>query len=290
MNKQHILFIINPIAGGGKPLDWNSLIHTHLDGSKFNYQIKYTQKQDDATKCSKYAVENNIEIVCAVGGDGTINEVAQGIVNSNTALAIIPRGSGNGLARHLSIPMNTIDAIKNLNHSSIYSMDACYLNRKLFLCVAGVGFDAHIAQVFDKYGKRGLISYAWLSFKEFFNYLPKRYKLITNEKEINTEAFLISFANASQFGNNAYIAPNAQTNDGLIDLIIIKPFPLWATLGILLRLFSRSIHRSKYCEAHSIKKLHMHSTTDIAHIDGEPVQLAGSTKISILPNSIKIVY
>ena len=290
MAKQHIAFIINPIAGNAKPLDWDFLLKTHLDHSRFNYQIYFTQKQGDASSCSEESAKNLIDIVCAVGGDGTINEVAQGLVNSNTALAIIPRGSGNGLARHFSIPMNPIEAIKNLNCSSTHKMDTCYLNNRLFLCVAGIGFDAHIAKAFNDCGKRGLASYAWLSLRNFLTYRPKYYELTTDKKKIGTRAFLIAFANASQFGNNAYIAPNAQSNDGQIDLIIIKPFPLWATPGILIRLFSRSIHRSRYYEKHSVEAVHIHSQNNVVHVDGEPLNLPDSTHVSILRQSLKIVY
>lgn len=290
MAKQHIAFIINPIAGGSKPLDWDLLIDTNLDHSKFNYQIYYTQKQGDATNYSKDTAEKQFDIACAVGGDGTINEVAQGLIHSDTALAIIPRGSGNGLARHFSIPLNPNDAVKHLNRSSIHHMDTCYLNDRLFLCVAGIGFDAQIAQAFDEFGKRGLISYTWLSLRNFLTYRPQSYRIIADKKEISTKAFLVAFANAAQFGNNAHIAPNAQTDDGLIELIIIKPFPLWATLGMLIRLFSRNLHRSKYYEQHSVKKIHLHSQNNVAHIDGEPLYLPDSSKISIVPDSLKIVH
>lgn len=290
MTKKHIYFIINPEAGSKKPLKWESIISTYLDHSIFEYKIFYTKKKGDATQYANEFATNEIDIVCAIGGDGTVNEVAKGLINSKTALAIIPRGSGNGLARHFSIPMDPVDAIKKVNLASIQTMDVCYINEIPFFCLAGFGFDAHIAKAFDDYGKRGLISYAWLSLKNFFTYKSKFYKLTTDQAELNIEAFLISIANASQFGNNTYIAPNAKTDDGLIDLAIIKPFPFWATPGILIKLFRRSIHTSKYYIPLQAKSIQIETQENFAHIDGEPIHLSHTIQASIIPNSLHIVY
>ncbi|MEP2026063.1 MAG: YegS/Rv2252/BmrU family lipid kinase [Reichenbachiella sp.] len=290
MPKQQILFVINPISGIGKPLDWESLISSNLDANRFNSSIKYTQAKGDATRFAQEAVRNNTDIVCAVGGDGTINEVAQGLNKSDTALAIIPRGSGNGLARHFSIPMHPIKAIKRLNTSKIQLMDTGLLNSKLFLCVAGMGFDATIAKAFDQFGKRGLLSYAWLSVYNFFTFQPATYNIVMDEVKVNTKAFLVTFANASQFGNNAFISPTAQTNDGWLNLVIIKPFPIWSMLGIILKVFNKKLPQSKYCESYKFKSLKLESSDSIAHIDGEPFDSGQPITVKIESNSLKILY
>lgn len=290
MPKQQILFIINPISGSGKPIDWESLIPSHLDTNQFDYQIKYTKRKGDGIKISSDAAKKETDIVCAVGGDGTINEVAQGLINSNSSLAIIPRGSGNGLARHFSIPVTPSKALHTINRGKSHNMDVGYLNKKLFLCVAGIGFDATVAKAFDEFGKRGLLSYALLSVKKFFAYRPFNYSITIDQKEIKTKAFLIAFANASQFGNNAYIAPEAKTDDGLLNLTIIKPFPLWATPDIILKTFNKKIHQSKYTESYTFRSLTLKSNNPTTHIDGEPIDVDGSISVSLNSNSLKIIY
>lgn len=290
MPKQSILFVINPISGSGKTIHWESLITTHLDISQFNFQIEYTQAPGDATILAKEAAKNGTDVVCAVGGDGTINEVAQGLINTNTALAIVPRGSGNGLARHLSISVNPILALKKINSSKKNSIDVGLLNGKLFLCVAGMGFDATVARAFDQFGKRGFLSYAWISVRSYFSYQPQTYTLVFDQKKITTKAFLIAFANASQFGNNAYIAPSAQINDGLLNLVIVKPFPIWSAPSLIFQVFNKSILRSKYCETYLFKSLQLKTPHPTTHLDGEPIASEQSTEVSALSGALKVLY
>lgn len=290
MPKKQILFIINPISGSGKVVDWKSIIKLHLNTDLFDHKISYTGKQGDATRFSQDAAGAHYDVVCAVGGDGTINEVAQGLINTETAMAIIPRGSGNGLARHLGIPIDPKKAIKRLNEGKTHHMDTGLLNDKLFLCVAGMGFDATVAKAFDEFGKRGLLSYMYLSATHYFKYKPSNYTIHIDGQKIYTKAFLITFANASQFGNNAFIAPMANTNDGLMNLIIIKPFPLLASVRIIFQVFTKKIQQSRYCETHTFQSLHIESDNNVAHIDGEPTLCSGPTHVSIRPNSLKIVY
>ncbi|SMD33223.1 lipid kinase, YegS/Rv2252/BmrU family [Reichenbachiella faecimaris] len=290
MPKQQILFVINPVSGSGKSFDWKSLISDNLDSTRFNYNIRFTQAQGDAIIFTREAVGRGIDIICAVGGDGTINEVAQGLINTSSALAIIPRGSGNGLARHFKIPTDPAKAIKKLSASQLHSIDTGLLNEKLFLCVAGLGFDATVAKAFDQFGKRGLLTYAWLSIRNFFTYRAENYTITLDQKKIITQAFLIAFANASQFGNNAYIAPTASTDDGLLNLVIIKPFPIWSIFGLISKVFNKKIHLSKYCDSYLFQSLKIESPNSIAHIDGEPVDSGQQVQVSVRPNSLNILY
>ncbi|UXX79638.1 diacylglycerol kinase family lipid kinase [Reichenbachiella carrageenanivorans] len=290
MTKQRIRFVINPISGTGRVIKWSALIQQYLDSKQFDYEIKYTSAQGDATTLAIEAANQNIDIVCAVGGDGTINEVAQGLVNTTTSLAILPRGSGNGLARHFTIPTKPTQAILQLNQGKVHHMDAGLINDKLFLCVAGIGFDATVAHAFDAFGKRGLLSYAWLSLKAFLSYKPYTYNIRMDQQSIRTKAFLLTFANASQFGNNAYIAPEAHTNDGLLNLTVIKPFPLWATLGLLIKTFNKKLHLSKYCESYTFNTLTLQSDNPQTHIDGEPLLQTEELQVQVQPNCLKIFY
>lgn len=290
MAKQHILFIINPISGSGSKISWESLIRETLDHSKFSFQIQYTKSKGHAVQLSKDAANAAIDIVCAVGGDGTINEVAQGMMGSTTPMAIIPRGSGNGLARHFSIPTKPRSALENLNCAKQTTMDVGVFDHSIFLCASGIGFDAAVAKAFDQFGKRGFISYAWLSLKAYLAYKPNTYEIELDQKRLSKSAFLIAFANASQFGNDALIAPEATTDDGLLNLVIIKPFSVWEAPSIIFKTFRGTIHKSKYCETITFKNLTITTNDHIAHVDGEPVEINKKIHLSIRPKSLKIVY
>lgn len=290
MTKQKIRFIANPISGANHPVDWAALIETHLDQTAFDYELTFTRARGDATNLAREAADKGIDIVCAIGGDGTINETAQGLIGSSTALAIIPRGSGNGLARHLGIPLVPKDAIGFLHHRIAKKMDVGYLNDQLFLCAAGIGFDAKVADAFDQFGKRGLFSYLYLAFKTYIQYKPATYELVVEDQSMTIKAFFVAFANASQYGNNAYIAPQANIADGMLDLVIIKPFPIWRSIAIIIKTFTRSLHRSSFVTTIPFKNLTLNSPGLLAHVDGEPLKTEGKIIVSIQPKALKIVY
>ncbi|MBN1251939.1 MAG: YegS/Rv2252/BmrU family lipid kinase, partial [Bacteroidales bacterium] len=242
-----VLFIINPIAGSEKNIqNLEKLIKKNIDKNKFELIIEYTKYALHATEIAKQAVENKIEIVVAVGGDGTVNEISKSLNNTDTSLAIIPKGSGNGLARSLGISMNTKKAVKLINSFNISEIDTIKINDSAFVNVAGIGFDAHISHLFADFGKRGFFSYLKLVFKEFFSYKSAEYFVKTENQELKVNAFLISLANSSQFGNEAHIAPLAKVNDGLIDICILEKFPIWKAFFIGIMLYNKQLHKCKY--------------------------------------------
>ena len=174
-SKEKILFIVNPISGTRGKLLIEDLIQQSLDLHRFEPQIHNTTGRGDATLAAKKATLDGFKIAVAVGGDGTINEVAQGLLDSDTVLGVIPRGSGNGFANYFNIPKKPEKAISLLNKGTIQTIDTGSLNDRLFLSVCGLGFDAHVSREFDNFGSRGLLSYVWISFKEFFKYRPGTY-------------------------------------------------------------------------------------------------------------------
>ncbi|MCK4663925.1 MAG: diacylglycerol kinase family lipid kinase [Bacteroidales bacterium] len=284
-----ILFIINPISGIGKQKSVEKNIKKYLDKNKYQSEIIYTKYAKHAIEISSKAA-NNYKIIVAVGGDGSVNEVSRGLINSDTALAIIPAGSGNGLARHLKIPLKIIGAIKNINNGTCKEIDIIKLNEEFFVNVAGVGFDAHISHLFAEYGKRGRISYIKLINKEFINYQPQKYSIIIDEKEYIREAFLLSLANSSQFGNNAHISPMAKVDDGLIDLCILKKFPFYKTPDLAQKLFFKTIDKSKYIEIIKTKKLIIRNKELLkVHIDGEPITIKDDLNINVLQGALKVI-
>ena len=195
-----IRFIINPISGTGKQKG----IEKHISKYINNYDIFYTKKRGDASIISEQAVKQSFDAVIAVGGDGTLNECLKSLINTKTALGVIPCGSGNGFANHIGMSKNIKDSIKQLKKSRITNIDSCIANGQSFINVAGIGFDAHIAKLFSKSNKRGFFKYVKIILKEL-TYTPQEYSIIYNGTERKVEAYMISFANASQYGNNAKI-------------------------------------------------------------------------------------
>ncbi len=288
--KKKICFIVNPISGVGKQKVIEKLVEEHLNKTIFDYKIVYTNAPKHATELAKQAVKDNFNIVVAVGGDGSVNEVAKGLIGTNTAMAIIPTGSGNGLARHLKIPLNLIKAMHLINNGNLKAIDSIQFNDEQFVNIAGIGFDAHIGWEFSKYGKRGFSSYIKVIMREFPKYKAQDYELIIDGKSYFKNAFLISFANGSQWGNNAYIAPLADVSDGLMDIAILKNVTFINSLSIGYRLLKKTLLNSSNLEIIKAKELIVKQNNTIAHIDGEPIEVGNSITIKVNPKSLKLVF
>jgi len=288
--KKNILFIVNPISGTGKQKQLDKLLANNLDKSKFDYSIVFTESGGHATDLAKSGIDDN-DIIVAVGGDGTVNEVARGLVNSNRIMGILPVGSGNGLARHLKLSMRLSESIKILNKLEIETIDTADINGEYFVNVAGIGFDAHVAHLYAKTVKRGPIPYAKLMTMEFQKYKPIPYKVLIEGKSYDLSAFLISFANSSQFGNNAYISPQAIINDGLIDVCMMTGFPIVEAGQLAMQLFNKRMDKSKYMNIVQGANITIEAENDIiGHIDGEPVNFSNKIEVRVNPASLKVIH
>ncbi len=284
-----IVFIINPVSGTERKEHIVTLIHNCLKLSGIQYDIAYTNFAGHATELAKQAIERNYDVVVAVGGDGTINEIAQALIKSKTALAIISQGSGNGLARHLGIPLNTEAAIKRLLEPKKILIDAATANGNHFFCTSGIGFDAHVSASFAARTFRGLGGYAYFTIKELFTYKPITYTLEFDGQKIEREAFLIAFANATQYGNNAYIAPQADIQDGKLDICIIKPFSKLQIPKLIWQLFKRTLPQSQYVETYKADKIKISFDTAIpAHIDGESRGLGTTIEYKAISKALTV--
>jgi diacylglycerol kinase family enzyme len=204
-------------------------------------------------------------------------------------MAIIPAGSGNGLARHLKIPLNMKKAMNVINASKKTRIDTIQFNNETFINMAGIGFDAHIGTEFAKFGKRGLSTYLKLTMREFPKYKAQNFELIVDGKTIHKKAFLISFANGSQWGNNAHIAPLADIADGFMDIAILKDFSFLKIGTIAYRLLSKTIHQSTLLEIIRAKEVIIKQPGTIAHIDGEPIEVGNTISIKVNPLSLKVI-
>ncbi|MFL5731014.1 MAG: diacylglycerol/lipid kinase family protein [Cytophagaceae bacterium] len=288
--KEKILFIINPVSGRNRRKDMPELIRMHIDPAALEPMIAMTEARGHATELAREALKQGIRRIVAIGGDGTINETARALLNTEAAFGIIPSGSGNGLARHLGIPLDAVKALQLLNKAQIISMDTGNANGKPFFCTAGVGFDAHIGKVFADKKVRGFQTYISSTFNEFFRYKPSGYKLNIEGREIQQSAFCITFANTSQYGNNAYICPDADVQDGFLDICTIAPFPSYAAFDMARRLFDKSIFRSKYVSRIKIREFVLSSNQNmVMHVDGEPHEEGKQILVKVLPGSLKVM-
>lgn len=286
--KKSILFIVNPISGGIKLTNINESISQHIDHQRFNWKVFETQKGGDATlKANKE--KSNYDIICAIGGDGTINEVAQCLIGTQTAFAVIPKGSGNGFSNHFKIPKNMGGAIEIINRHQSKTIDTGLLDGKPFLSVAGIGFDAVVAKAFDTFGTRGYLSYIRLTIKHYISYKPQVYHIKTDTSTFTERALLITIANSSQFGNDITIAPTAEISDGRLKLVLLKPFRWWQIPALFISLKRNKIHQSKHCKTMDVKNLTIESEDRIAHLDGEPTNIGATTSISVRASSLKMI-
>jgi diacylglycerol kinase family enzyme len=222
--------------------------------------------------------------------DGTVNEVARALVHTRTALGIIPSGSGNGLARHLLIPLNVRKSIDIINRCEIHELDYGVINGYPFFCTCGMGFDAFVSQKFAETGKRGPITYIQKVLEEGVTYKPETYEICIDGDTTVYKAFLISCANASQYGNNAYIAPQASMSDGLMDVIIMEPFDVIEAPQIAIDMFSKTLDKSSKIKTMQTKHLHVHrSQPGVIHYDGDPVESGEDIDIHLEERGIRII-
>lgn len=287
--KSKALFIINPVSGGKKKDNVPELINKNLDTTLFEPTIVFTDSAMHGSQLAHDAM-GLYEYIIAVGGDGTVNEIASSIAGTDTVLGIIPFGSGNGLARFLGIPMDTAEAIKTLNGLRVEAIDSAKLNGQWFFNMAGMGFDAHISEVFSHDKTRGFGAYIRSAFREIVNYKSEAYQVEIDGASYIREAFMLSFANSSQYGNNAHVSPCASVQDGLLDVCIIKPFPLYRFLEMGIRMFTKTADKSKYVEIIQGKNILIkRNTGGPVHLDGEPQMLGTDAEINVMPGSLRII-
>jgi len=288
--KSNILFIINPISGGKKKLKIPALIDSYLDKTKYNANFSYTAYVGHAAEIAEEAIGHHYDIIVAVGGDGTINEIAPKLMNSGKLMGIIPFGSGNGLARSLKIPMDTKKAIRLLNNFKTQIIDGAKLNERYFFNMAGMGFDAHISAVFAGNKSRGLKGYIEMGLKEIMTYQPQNYNLLIDGVHYQRAAFVISIANSSQYGNNVHISPKSSLTDGLLDVCIIKPFPLYQLPKLAYQMVRAKTHQSTMVEIIRGKEIKItRGKEDSIHLDGEPFFMGKELTISVIPLSLHII-
>ena len=287
---KNIAFIVNPISGTKAKNRVTKLIRELLDPQLFSPTVVVTEYAGHATQLAQQFALEGYYAVIAVGGDGTVNEVANGLVGTNTALGIVPNGSGNGFARHLDISTRMNRAIEMLNSSEVINVDYGMVNDKKFFSTCGVGFDALVAVQFNEGKSRGLKTYVQNTLQSLFNYKPETYHILGEGIDVTTEAFLITFANAGQWGYDAYIAPKASVQDGLMDIAIVNKFPLSAAPKLALNLFTHDSDENFYMNTVRSKAITLiRENAGAIHIDGDPFEMPKELNIKIVEDGLKVL-
>ena len=268
------MLIINPISGTAKKDGLDAKAEKAMRAAGYNVDVRFTTCRGEATRFAAEAVSKGYDSVIAAGGDGTINETAQALCGTAVKFGIIPAGSGNGLARHIGIPVNVDAALDVISRGIVAKCDYGTVNNLPFFCTFGVGFDAAVSHNFAKQSRRGLFTYLKSAFTQYINYKPDTYTISANGKILTERAFVVACCNASQYGNNAYIAPKASITDGLLDIIIIHQGSPIDTAMVGMDLFTGYIDSNTLI--HTLRApsaVIYRSNEGPAHIDGEPMML-----------------
>jgi YegS/Rv2252/BmrU family lipid kinase len=288
--KKHLVFIVNPRSGTDRVKAIQSAIDAGIDTKLYSYEVQYTERAQHAIELAKKAATDGAHVVVAVGGDGSVREVAMGLMGTNTALGIIPKGSGNGMARTLGIPLKVSEAIGVINAGALRRIDVGYVNDNLFISNAGVGFDALISGKFARSKRRGLAAYSWLVTKHLWLYRDWDWR-ITIDGEVHKErAFLVNVANGQQFGYNFKIAPLANYTDGMLDVTIIRKFPKMLGGGLLVRALNGAIHKSPYVKHYRAKEISIaHPDLRMMQTDGDAHACGNRLEFRIVPCALDII-
>jgi YegS/Rv2252/BmrU family lipid kinase len=287
-----VAVIINPISGGGRSRDGRvraeraaaALAIDGIDG-----EIFVTECPGHGHDLAGRAVARGVELIVAWGGDGTVNEVASALVGSNTPLAIVPSGSGNGLARALGVSGDPARAISEATGAVPRMIDAGQCDGQWFFSIAGIGFDAHVAACFarNKSGRRGLATYARITVSELLSYRPASYRIDGQPTE--RPALLVTVANSSQFGNGATIAPRARLDDGLLDVVVFEERSRLATMLSMPRLFTGGVERVRGVSSRQTAGVTIEGAGPmIYHLDGEPKTGGARLDFVVVPAVLRV--
>jgi diacylglycerol kinase (ATP) len=286
-NNKKALFVLNP-SSGVPPV--NFIVSKDLERRKKELCFCKTMNKEDTGFLIKQNF-NKYEVFVAAGGDGTVHTVASELVGSNKIFGVLPLGSGNGFAKEFGFKMNVRSLLSDINKAESMNIDVIEINDKLCLNVAGIGLDSFVAHSFNNLKLRGFLPYVWLTFKTFLLLRPFHVNIKCDGEEIISEKlFVLTIANTRQFGNNAFIAPEARPNDGIIDIVLIKPFPKILGSLFIIRLFTKRINKSKYVRhIKTDKEIIIETSETRFHIDGEPVDISGKVVIRIKKEVLKVL-
>ncbi len=286
-NENKALFVLNPTSGV-PPV--NFIVSKELERRKKELSFFKSMTKEDTGSLIKQNF-NNYDVFIAAGGDGTVHTVAAELVGSNKILGVLPLGSGNGFANEFGFKMNVRSLLADIRKAESVNIDVIEINENLCLNVAGIGLDSFVAHSFNNLKLRGFLPYVWLTFKTFLALRPFHVTIKSGGEVIVSEKlFVLTIANTRQFGNNAFIAPEAKPNDGIIDIVLIRPFPKILGSLFILRLFTKRINKSKYVRhIKTDKEIVIETDETRFHIDGEPIKISGKVVVRIKKEVLKVL-
>jgi YegS/Rv2252/BmrU family lipid kinase len=288
-----VTIIINPISGGASPgqaLARAQIASAVVDRHGDPAEVFVTQGRGHARELAKAAARRGARLVIAWGGDGTLNEVASALAFEETPIGLAPAGSGNGFARELGVDLRPERAIADAIRAEPRLVDLGEVDGRIFVNVAGFGFDAYVAAAFDKRGgRRGFAGYAAVTARALVTYAPRSYTITTPEGCRVSKAILVTVANSAQFGSGARIAPRARVDDGLLDLVVVEERARWRTVRHVPRLFDGTVERMPGCSIRHIQRATIESDRPLLfHVDGEPVQGGKSARVRVHPGALRV--
>ena len=289
MAKDKVCLIINPISGTESKKYIPEEVAAAIDQKKYDLFIRVTGHPNHASEIARDAVKNNYKFVITAGGDGTVNEVARELINCDTVLGILPYGSGNGLARELGIPLDSEKAIEIILSAHTRTIDYGVANDHIFFCTCGFGFDAFVSDRFDKKKKRGPLGYVRNVLESVVDFKAEEYELTYDDGTLTEKAFILTCANASQYGNEAYIAPGASMDDGMMNVSVLKPLNAIEIPQTTIQLFTKNIDKNSKMVSLLTRNLHIkRSKPGVMHIDGEPVHTSAEVNVKIVHKGLKV--
>lgn len=290
--KKKIIFIVNPVSGNFNKQNFPQLVDKFIDKEKYDYKTVFTERPYHAKELTNQAIIDQFDVVVAVGGDGTVNEIGGCLIGKKQTFAVVPYGSGNGLAHCLHLPLNPKTIITEIiNNGQTTKIDTATINGIPFISIAGIGFDAYIAEFFARDSNRGFKTYAKNIIGKYGDFMPENYMLILDDTTtLNCTPLFITFANSNQFGFKAEIAPKASITDGLLDVCIFKKPPVVEIPYVACRLMTKQIDRTRFMETYKAKKIKIiRPKEDMVNLDGEPIWMSKELTVEVNSLSLNIL-
>lgn len=290
LRPRRIAFIVNPMAGTNLQRHIRESVEKHLSPKHFEYEFKFTEHPGHARELAREAAAEGFDIVAAVGGDGSINEVAAGLVGTPVVLGIVPAGSGNGLAMHLGYGREVDEAVQKINHSSEKTIDVGLLNGRPFVNLAGIGFDGLVSNMMKGSTWRGFLPYFLKSVEAGLKYTPNTCRIELDDRVVIEKCFAITVANGPMYGYNFQIAPAAQLDDGLFEVVVLKDSPRWQYFAAVPSMLNGKIYEAEFVEHFASRKVRISAEgQNFIHLDGEGLVVDGDLNFEIQPQALRIL-
>jgi len=290
LRPKRIVFIVNPKAGTNLQKNIRESVSRHLNHRRFTYGIWHTEYAGHAAELAKKAIEEEYDIVVAVGGDGSINEVASVLLDTNVVMGIVPAGSGNGLATHLGYGRDVDEAVSKINTAEEHLIDVGLMNGQPFINIAGIGFDGLVSNLMKGSNWRGFIPYFLKSVKAGLQYTPRECRIEFDDRVLTEKCFIISIANGPMWGYNFQIAPDALLDDGFFEVVIMKDAPKWQYFAVVPSTLNGKIYEAEFVEHFRARRVRIIAEgKNYVHLDGEGLIHEGVLEFEIKPKALKIL-